>query len=139
MEKADFKNYRMLLWEVQQLKEQLAVLESSLYSPKGQRFTSTPTASGGKGSTMDGAVARHMELEKCYRDELAEKEAEQLAIERAIQSLDSVPERVIMREHYINGRKWSAVIREMQKKGYSERQVYRLHGYALLKLKEVQS
>ncbi len=137
MEKADFKNYRMLLWEVQQLSEQLAVLESSLYSPKGQRFTSTPSASGGKGSTMDGAVARHMRLEKLYRDELADKEAKQLAIEQAIQSLENAPERVIMREHYINGKKWPAVIREMQKQGYSERTVFRLHGFALQKLREV--
>ena len=137
MEKADFRNYRMLVWEVQQLKEQVAVLESSMYSPKGQRFTSTPTASGGERATMDGPVARHIKLEKLYRDDLADKEAQQLAIEEAIQSLGDTPERVIMRELYIYGRKWPAVIRKMQSLGYSERTAYRLHGLALLKLKEV--
>ena len=135
MEKADFRNYKMLVWEVKQLKEQVAVLESSLYSPKGQRFTSTPTASGGTRSTMDGAVARHMKLCDLYKSELAKKEAEQLAIEQAIQSLDT-PERVVMRELYINGRKWPVVIREMQRRGYSERTAYYLHGRALLKLKD---
>jgi hypothetical protein len=137
MEKADFRNYKMLVWEVQQLKEQVAVLESSLYSPKGQRFTSTPRASGSMKSTMDGAVARHMKLYDLYKGELAEKEAKQLAIEQAIQSLGDTAERVIMRELYIRGRKWPAVIREMQNRGYSERTTYRLHGLALLKLKEI--
>lgn len=137
MEKADFKNYRALLLEVEQLREQLKVLESSLYSPKGQRFTSTPRVPSGDRSTMDGAVERHMKLERLYLDQLAEKEAQQLAIEQAIDSLGDSPERVIMRELYIMGRRWPAVIKKMEKAGYSERTSYRLHGFALLKLKEV--
>ena len=137
MEKIDFKNYRILAAEVQQLRDQLTALESSLYSPKGQRFTSTPRVPSGDGSTMDGAVARHMALEALYREHLAEKEAQQLAIEQAIQSLGDTPERVVMRERYMKGKGWTTICREMQKLGYSERQVYRLHGFALLKLKEV--
>lgn len=136
MEKADFKNYRTLAAEVQQLKDQLAVLESSLYSPKGQRFTSTPRVPSGAGSTMDGAVERHIELEALYRAQLAEKEAQQRCIEGAIMSLEDVAERLVMRERYIEGRGWAAIISKLQKLGYSERQVYRLHGYALLHLKE---
>lgn len=137
MEKAEFRNYRTLVTEVQQLREQLSVLESSLYSPKGQRFTSTPRVPSGDRSTMDGAVDRHIKLEQLYRENLAEKEAQQLAVEQAIQSLGDTPERLIMRALYIEGRSWSAVICKMQKLGYSERTTYRLHGYALLKLKEV--
>jgi hypothetical protein len=137
MEKSDFKNYRALVVEVQQLKEQLIVLESSIYSPKGQRFTSTPRVPSGDRSTMDGAVERHIRLDRHYREELAEKEARQLAIEQAIESLGDTPERVLMRELYIFGRSWRAVIDKMRKLGYSERTTYRLHGFALLKLKEV--
>ncbi len=137
MEKSDFKSYRALVLEVQQLKEQLAVLESSLYSPKGQRFTSTPRVPSGDRSTMDGAVDRHIRLVALYKDQLAEKETRQLAIEQAIESLGDTAERVVMRELYVSGRSWPAVINKMQKLGYSERTTYRLHGYALLKLKEV--
>lgn len=136
MEKADFKNYRILVLEVRQLREQLEALETSLYSPKGQRFTSTPRVPSGDRSTMDGAVARHISLERLYRASLEEKEAQQLAIEQAIHSLGDTPERVVMRERYINGRGWTAIVQKMQMAGYSERQVYRLHGLALLKLKE---
>lgn len=137
MEKTEFKSYRALVLEVQQLKEQLTVLESSIYSPKGQRFTTTPRVPSGDRSTMDGAVDRHMKLVRLYREQLAEKEARQLAIEQAVESLGDTAERVVMRELYIAGRSWPAVLNKMQKLGYSERTVYRLHGFALLKLKEV--
>ena len=136
MEKADFLNYRALALETRQLRNQLATLESSLYSPKGQRFTSTPRVPSGGGSTMDGAVARHMKLEELYRGKLAEQEAQLLQIEEAILSLSDPGERAVMRERYIEGRGWPDVIRKFQKEGLSERQVYRLHGYALAKLKE---
>jgi len=137
MDKNDFRNYRPLLLEVQQLKEQLQTLEASIYSPRGQRFTTTPTAPTRDRPTMDGPVARHIRLVELYEEELAEKEAKQFAIEQAIQGLEDTAERVVMRERYIAGRGWSAVIGKMQKLGYSERQVYRLHGSALWKLKEV--
>lgn len=137
MEKIEFKNYRTLVLEVQQLREQLAVLEASLYSPRGQRFTTTPRSTSGRGHTMDDAVIRHIKLEDLYRAELAEKEARQLAVEQAIESLDDPAERVVMRDLYIFGRGWPFVLNKMQKEGYSSRTVYRLHGYALLKLKEV--
>lgn len=136
MEKSDFKNYRALVVEVQQLREQLLILEASIYSPKGQRFTSTPRVPSGERSTMDGAVDRHIKLYNKYASDLAEKEAQQLAVEQAIASLADAAERVIMRELYIRGRRWPAVIRKMQELGYSERTAYRLHGLALLKLKE---
>lgn len=137
MEKVDFINYRALVREVQLLKTQLAVLEASLYSPRGQRFSSTPRASSGHQKTMDDAVAGHIKLDDLYRGHLAEKEAQQLRVEQAIMSLGDTPERLVMRMRYVDGRGWNYIIREMQKLGYSERTVYRLHGFALAKLKEV--
>ena len=137
MDKADFKNYRILAREVRQLKAQLSVLESSIYSPKGQRFSAMPRAASGPKKTMDDAVAGHIKLESHYRAQLAEKEALQLKIEQAISLLPDSAERVIMRARYIEGHGWTTIIRDLQKMGYSERTVYRLHGFALLKLKEL--
>lgn len=136
MEKADFKNYRALVREVQQLRDQLRILESSLFSPKGQQFSSTPRAASGPKKTMDDVVAGHIKLEAQYRAQLAEKENRQAFIEWAIATNLDTPERLVMRFRYIEGRGWPAVVREMEKLGYSERTVYRLHGSALLKLKE---
>lgn len=136
MKKADFLEYKDLKLEVQQLRDQLEELESSLYSPKGQRFTSTPRAPSGPRSTMDGAVAQHVKLEALYREKLAEKEARLLAIETAVLSLTDPGQRVVMRERYLRAQRWPLVIAKLQKIGYSERQVYRLHGFALLNLED---
>ena len=137
MEKTELNSYRAILREKQQIEEQLRVLESSMYSPKGQRFSSTPRASSGFNRTMADPVARHIKLEDLYRSQLAEKEARQLAIEQAIASLPDAGERLVLRFRYIEGRGWPAVVHEMQKVGISERTAYRLHGLALLKLKEL--
>lgn len=137
MEKEDFVNYRALVLEVKQLRKQLTVLESSIYSPKGQRFSQTPRSASGQNRTMDDVAAAHIALEDKYRAALAQQEARQLAIETAIQSLGNPAHRLIMRLRYIDGMGWRRVCEKLQARGYSERQVYRLHGEALLKLKEV--
>lgn len=136
MEKAEFLSYRLLGREVRRLKGQLTALETSLYSPKGQRFTSTPRASSGKGKTMEDAVAGHLKLVEHYEAQLAEQEARQLAIEQAIASLKDTGQRQVMRDRYISGHSWGRILADFAQLGYSERQVYRLHGYALLNLKE---
>ena len=136
MEKADLQNYRALVREIRQLAEQLVTLETSMYFPKVPHLTQSPVQNG-KGCDMADIIARHIELEAQYRDSLARKAAQQLAIERAMDSLEDPAERMVMRYRYIEGRGWNFIIAELAALGYSERQVYRLHGFALLKLKEV--
>lgn len=135
MEKADFKGYRALVMEVQQLREQLTALETSMYSPRTSRPSLTPKAHGGSHGPED-AIARHIKLVEWYCEQLALKEAQQLAIEQAIASLGDPHERLVMRYRYIEGRKWVYTIARLAELGFSDRQVYRLHGFALLKLKD---
>ena len=137
MEKSDLEQYRMLGREICQINDQLRELESSLYSPKGQRFSHTPKAQGAAGYSMDSAIANHVRLADLYAAKLAEREAQQLRIEQAIDSLDDTVARQIMRDRYISGLAWWRICRELESRGYSERTVYRLHGEALLKLREV--
>lgn len=137
MDKIDFMNYRILTREVKQLKEQLAALEAALYSPKGQRFTSTPRAASGPKNTMENAVAGHLRLVDLYQEKLLQQEEKLLSVEEAIGSLADPAQRVVMRERYVLGHSWVKVCDKLRTMGYSERQVYRLHGYALLNLKEV--
>lgn len=139
MDKVDLINYRILSREVRQLRDQLTALESSLYSPKGQRFTSMPHSSHGPKKTMDEVVAGHIKLESLYREKLAAQEARLYDIEEALDSLEDPAQRVIMRERYVLGHSWIYICDKMRSQGYSERQVYRLHGYALLNLKEEQA
>lgn len=136
MLKSDLQSYRTLVREIGQLREQLIVLESALYSPKVQQYDRTPVQSG-RVCDMTDAADRHIELEKMYHDRMAARLAQQLAIERALDALDDPAERMVMRARYINGRDWKSIIAELALLGYSEREVYRKHGFALLKLKEV--
>lgn len=136
MEKTDFQNYRDLAHEVRRLQASLRALESSMYSPSGQRYSHTPRATSGQGHTMDNVVASHVALEELYREKLLAKNEQLLAIERAVETLADPGERLVMRYRYIDGYGWRKVCMAMQARGYSERQVYRLHGWALEKLKE---
>lgn len=136
MEKTDFRGYLALVLEVEQLREQLATLEASMYSPRTSRPSLTPKAHGGSHGPED-AIDRRDKLVAWYRENLAEKEARQLAIEQAIGSLEDPFERVVMRYRYIEGRKWTYIIAKLADRGFSDRQVYRLHGFALLKLKDI--
>lgn len=134
MDKEDLKKYRAIAFEAQQLHDRLRTLEASLYSPKGQRFTSMPHGESCSKSTMDEAVSNHIRLENEYKSQLADNEAQQLAIELAIKSLPT-HERIIMRNRYICGHSWTRIINDMRNLGISERDSYRLHGEALKKLK----
>lgn len=136
MLKTDFQNYRVLDREVRQLQEQLTALETSMYSPKVPHLSQTPAASG-KPRDLSDIVDRHIELRALYEAKLAELTSRHLALELAIESLEDPAERVVMRDRYLVGSGWKSIIAKLAPLGYSERQVYRLHGFALLKLKEV--
>lgn len=137
MEKSDLMAYRDLAREVRQLRTAVDALEESMYSPRGQRYTATPHASSGKGVTMTDVVGRHIELEALYKEKLATKNAQLLGIEKAIDTLETPAWRLVLRHRYIDGYSWGRVCAEMAALGYSERSTYRMHGEALLKLKEV--
>lgn len=137
MEKEDFQSYRTLAQEVRALKFKLKVLEDSIYSPTHQRYSHTPRASSCPGKTMDDVVASHIALEELYLRKLAIKNAQLLALEQAVETLHSPAERLVLRYRYIDGHSWRKVCTLMEARGYSERQVYRLHGWALEKLKGV--
>lgn len=132
MEKEDLLRYRDLSREVSYLQLRLRELEQTIYAPKGQRFTAIPHATSGKGKTMDDVVCKHIEIENLYLEKLAEKNAQLLEVEMAIESLSDPAERMVLRYRYIDGYSWSCICDEM---GYGERQVFRLHGHALLNLK----
>ena len=112
-------------------------LKDKLLSLPGQPGTFTPPAPHSEAaSAMDAKVARYREVEGLYKAQKARSEAQVAAIEYAIQSLRLPAERQVMRLRYIEGWDWTRVCTKLRAIGYSERQVYRLHGSALQKLKE---
>jgi DNA-directed RNA polymerase specialized sigma24 family protein len=137
MEKIDFLNYRALVLEVRQLKAYVETLDRALSSIPSPQYSFTPKAPHSGGSALESRVVRYLEMKDLYEAQRSEAEAQVVAVERAIQSLDSPAERLVMRLRYLEGRSWTSVCARLQCEGYSERSVYRLHGSALLKLKEV--
>ena len=137
MNKSDFLNCRTLVLEVQHLRTLVAELECVKYTAQGLDFSGAPRGSRSKVSPVERRVIRYLDAVDLYREKIAQAEARILAAERAIESLDSPVERLIMRLRYISGRNWTSVYRELRPLGYSDRHVHRLHGCALMKLKEI--
>lgn len=136
MEKIDFLNYRALVLEVRQLKAYVETLDRALSSIPSPQYSLTPKGPHHGGSALASRVGRYLEMKALFESQRAEAEAQVLAVERAIQSLSDPAERLVMRLRYLEGRGWTNVCAKLQREGYSERTVYRLHGSALLKLKE---
>lgn len=71
-------------------------------------------------------------LRDCYREKLGQVEKEQLAIERAIDALESKA-RTLIRFRYIDGLKWEEVCEKLH---YEWAQTHIIHSEALKKLKQ---
>ena len=137
MTKTDFSNYRALVLEVRQLQSLLTELEAAKFSVRGSDFSGAPREAPSQGSAVERKVIRYLDTLDLYREKIADRMARLVAIEAALDSLEAPVERLIMRLRYIEGRSWVRVCSELEPLGYCDRQVYRLHGAALMKLKEV--
>lgn len=131
MTKERLRQYRDRALELAQIKEKIEALEAPLYSPRSQRITGMPSGHG-NGNPKEDLAIKHMELLDHYRELEAELSAEQLAVERAIDSLPPKA-RALLRFYYVDGLTWDKVCEKMH---YSWTQVHRIHGRALEKLKE---
>ena len=133
MDQERFMAYRDLHREVRQLRRQLSNVESLMFSPRGQRFTSTPHAAHGKGHTMDDMIIGHLELKETIDSKVLELTRELIQLERAVETLEDPMERAVMRYRYFEGLSWRKIAEATK---YSEPQLYRYHGTALLKLRD---
>lgn len=130
MTKDQLRRYYQLKKESRQIRDELKALETAMYYPKIPRITGMPSAPS-NGNHTEALIVRHQELLERYCAKLVEMEAEQLAVEQAIDALDPM-ERMLMRYRYLDGLKWEEVCVKM---GYSWRQTHRAHAKALEQLK----
>ena len=131
MTKERLRKYRDLRRELAQIAQKVEEMESALFSPKVQKLTGMPSAPAGGGNAKEGLMAEHLELLAYYREQEAALKSEQLAIEKAIDSLD-YRERSVLRPYYIDGLTWEQVCVLVN---YSWRQVHNIHSCALEKLR----
>ena len=132
MTKERLRNYQHIKREREQLRQKLEAVEAELYYPKIQQLTDMPGGGLKEGNPQEDLTIHHIELQERYNAKLVELAAEQLAIEKAIEALDPTA-RMLLRYRYIDGLKWEEVCCRMN---YSWRQVHRLHGEALQKLRD---
>ena len=130
-----------LLDRLERMKDDDRELWSALTSVTSKQGDGLP-GGGGKAAPDDKLVNllnRREQLSKSmegvaaqYMDKVAEMDAELLAIETAIATLEPTA-RTLLRYRYVDGMKWEDICVKMN---YSWRQTHRLHGDALKKLSE---
>lgn len=131
MTKKRLQQYQAIKRELKQIQEKIEEVEAIIYAAPASKLSAEPRGGGGiSDPTGNGATKLH-ELRDLYKAIQAELTAEQLAIEKAIDSLDYT-ERTLLRYKYIDGHTWEEVCLLIN---YSWRQTHRLHAKALEQLR----
>lgn len=132
MTKEQLKTYRFIKLEHDHLEGLLTRLECTLYGPRSQRLDGMPrSGSAEPGSAVEDAAIKHAAVLEKYQQKVAELAVALAEIENAIEGLDP-RERTLVRLYYAEGMTWEEVCVAMS---YSWRQIHRIHGQALQKLK----
>ena len=133
MTKERLRKYQYIKREQEQIRQQLEDIEAALYYPKIPHLSDMPSAPVG-GNYQEDLALHHIELQDRYRAKLEELAAEQLAIEKAIETLEST-QRMLFRYRYLEGLKWEEVCIRLN---YSWRQTHNLHGAGLKHLQSME-
>ena len=130
MTKERLRRYASIKQEAEQLRQRLTEVEAVLYYPRIPQLAATPAGPPAAGSPQENLMIHHIELQELYRAKLAELASEQLAIEQAIERLDSTA-RMLLRYRYIDGLSWEQVCVKIN---YAWSQTHYLHSVALRRL-----
>lgn len=131
MEKEDLKKYLALVREVDDIRKRILQLEENMYTVKAVGMDGMP-----KGNCVNDSigniVARVNDLRSEYLKQYDLALCELYKIERAIEKLEDLTERQLMRKRYIEGKKWEDICVELN---YSWRQIHNIHSKILKKIK----
>lgn len=95
-------------------------------------YNASPSG-GGSADKLTNVVAKIIEIKDKCAEHLERMEQVRRNIEKAIEEVDDVELKRILRRRYIRGWSFPRIADDM---GYSERQILRLHGTALQKVNE---
>lgn len=127
--KEKLKQYIPLSREVEQLKQRLAELESTMYAPKVPGGDGAP-----RGSGISDPTGRAVEQKEVIYEQYTKKRtaltAMLMEIEKSMEVLTPT-ERMLIRYRYMDGLTWESACVTM---GYSWTQTHRIHSAALIKL-----
>ena len=132
MTKEQLQAYSDIKEERDHLAQKINEMEEVMCCPRSQRLDGMPRGGSVENYKREEQIDRKAKLLELYKKKQAELDDLLLAIEQAIEKLEP-RERRLIRLHYIDGRTWEQVAVAMN---YSWRQVHRIHGDALEKLRE---
>ena len=122
--------YRKIDRQIDQLLE-----EQSRWREQALKITPTLSRApggGGSGSPIERPMDKVSEIETEINRKIDELKIVQREIEETLNQLEDGHLNTLMKYRYINGLTWERIAKKMN---YSYKQVCRLHGYALGKLK----
>lgn len=127
MTKERLRNYQKIKREREQLLQKLEEVETLLYFPKIPQMSDMPRGGSKEGNPQEDLAIYHIELQELYKAKIEELTKEQLAVEKAIETLGPTA-RQLMRYRYLDGLKWEEVCVKLN---YSWSQTHLLHAQIL--------
>jgi len=134
MTKERLRKYQNIKREQEQLRDHLEEIEAALYYPKIPQLSDMPGGGAKEANPQEELAIYHIELQGRYRAKLEELAAEQLAIEKAIETLEPA-QRMLFRYRYLEGLKWEEVCIKIN---YSWKQTHNLHSAGLKQLRAME-
>ena len=126
--KRELRQYRDLAAEIERLQTELSALRAKTGSaPDGQPKGTEP------GDVTGDTAILAVKLQEKIAARIADLIALRWRIEQAVESLADSRDRQIIYLHYVDGLTWEQVAEAMN---YDLRHIYRLHGWALIKLQK---
>ena len=128
--KAFLKSYQEIAERINTFNEQKASLEISMTQCCRSHVTGMPRGHDMK--DISDLIVQLAEIQKNIDEEIYKLWKIKVIIESAVVRIFNSDEAKIIRKKYIECKGWKDVIDEM---GYCDRQVYRIHGRALVNIK----
>lgn len=132
-EKKEYLNsYRNVRKRIINLREQLESLREIERSAKSQQLSDMPKGGGSGQQDLSDLMVKIEELREKISDKIWEANKIRVNIEDAIAGLQNADEQRVLRMRYIEIKRVGVISEEL---GYSPRQINRIHGNALKKIK----
>lgn len=127
MTREDLEKYLHLKAEAEQLKEEVNKLKASLESPRSIVIDGMPRSKSSTNRT-DEMIGKYLTLQESLSLKWQMVVRAHIRIEDALDRMDDITSRMLLRYRYIEGLPWLTIAEKMH---YSEQRLYQLHRIAL--------
>lgn len=102
-------DYRLLNEEISNENERYERIEDKIYSLGGSGISDMPKNKGSVYDRISDAVSKKVDLEKRIKKLIAQRDAEEVALENLIRLLEKPNERAVIRMRYLDNEEWEDV------------------------------